>query len=81
MTHIAADDRLKAMRRAEGNLESHATGEALMQVLKDHHGQNPTGRRVYGRMMGRAVLMAGIAAWVAIGALAACQAILNSFGG
>lgn len=87
MTTFANDDRTRAClapdyKVLDGDpLESHHTGKALMRTLKDHHGPEPTGERVYGRMMGRAVLMAGVAACIAIAALEACQALLNNMGG
>ena len=90
MTRMAANDRLDAIRRNEGNVKAQLTpvfkviereGVYRLEAPKDDPEPDDRHPIVYGRMMGRAVLMAGIAAWMAIGALAACQAILNAMGG
>ena len=79
MTHMSADDRLKAMREAEGQ----TVKATLAPHFKVHHGSDGLDRfgpapkedkRVYDRVMGRALIMAGIVAWIAIGLLAAAEA-------
>ena len=82
MTHMSADDRLKAMRQAEGQTVK-ATLAPHFKVHHDGDGLDRFGpapmedKRVYGRMMGRALMMAGIAAWIAIALLAAAEAWLG----
>ena len=85
MPHMTADDRLKAIREAEGE----TVKATLAPQFKVHHGMSQEytemhelrapmeDKRVYGRMMGRALMMAGVAAWIAIGVLAAAEAWLG----
>ena len=104
MPHMSADDRLKAIREAEGE----TVKATLAPHFKVHHGMSAAAQnrvitrsmaaeeharamskdynemhdlrapkhdnRTCGKMMGRALLMAGVAAWIAIGLLAALQA-------
>ena len=82
MTHMSADDRLKAIREREGETVS-ATLAPHFEVHHDRDGLDRFGpapmedKRVYGRMMGRALMMAGVAACIAIGLLAAAEAWLG----
>ena len=82
MPHIAAEARLKAIREHEGE----TVRATLAPHFKVHHGSDGLDRfgpapmedkRVYGRMMGRALMMAGVAAWIAIGLLAVAEAWLG----
>ena len=128
MPHMTADDRLKAIRQAEGetikatlapNFKVHRTpdgldrfgpapkedrrtcgpmGRALMmaaaqnralaeeentRIMSKHYNEMhglrapKEDKRTSGSMMSYAILMAGVAAWIAIGALAIAQAWLG----
>lgn len=72
-------DPLRGIRQAEGETVK-ATLAPHFKVHHDGDGLDRFGpapmedKRVYGRMMGRALMMAGVAACIAIGLLAALQA-------
>ena len=90
MTRMAADDRLDAIRRAEGSVTAQLApvfkviereGVYRLEAPKDDPEPDDRHPIVYGRMAGWAMIAAAIAIFITFTILSVSQGYLNSIGG